>query len=333
MESVRLGIVGVGWWAGVLTDAARASGLADVVACYSRSAEGRTAFAEQRGCRAVDDLDDLLQDPQIEGVMLATPHSTHPDLVEQAAGAGKHIFVEKPLALTVDGVKRAARAADRAGVVLQAGHNRRRQPANRRIKSMIESGELGAVLQLDGIHSGPGGFKPELPQWRRDPKECPFGGMTGMGVHTVDTFHYLAGPAERVTAFSARTQGFLPLDDATTVMIEYERGPLGSINTSYFAPPIVSLGVYGSDASVWNEEDGTRLFTQARSEPARKETEVETLDTIADELAEFARCIREGGQPETGAAEATEVAAVLEAIGRSLESGCAVNVAELRSPA
>jgi predicted dehydrogenase len=272
----------------------------------------------------------MLDDPEVAGVLLATPHSTHVELTMRAADVGKHVFVEKPLALTVTDAERAADAARRAGVVLQVGHNRRRQPANRRIKAMIDGGELGAVLQLEGVHTAAGGHRPDLPGWRSDPTEVPFGGMTALGVHTVDTFHYFMGPAKRVVAFSTRVVGSLAMDDATVVLIAYERGPLASISTSYFAPPVVSLAVYGTDGAVWNEEDGKRLFTQGRTEPVRTEQRIETLDTIVDELAEFASSIRGDGEPDTGIHEATEVAAVLEAIGRSIDSNGAVDLARIR---
>jgi predicted dehydrogenase len=72
------------------------------------------------------------------------------------------------------------------------------------------------------------------------------------------------------------------------------------------------------------------LFVQPRSDAVRTEQAVETIDTIEDELAEFARCIRDGGRPETGVAEALEVAAVIEAVGRSVETGCVVEVSDLR---
>jgi predicted dehydrogenase len=210
------------------------------------------------------------------------------------------------------------------------GHNRRRQPANRRIKAMVEGGELGTVLQLEGVHTAAGGHRPDLPGWRRDPAEAPFGGMTALGVHTVDTFHYFVGAAKRVVAFSTQVVGSTSIDDATVVLIEYELGPLASISTTYFSSPVVSLSVYGSEAAVWNEEDGKRLFTQARTAPARKEERVEMLDTIVDELAEFADSIRGNGQPETGVHQAIEVAAVLEAIGRSVDSNGAVDLASIR---
>ncbi|HEX5936207.1 MAG TPA: Gfo/Idh/MocA family oxidoreductase [Actinomycetota bacterium] len=330
MDTVRLGVIGLGWFGGVLTESARTTGLAEVTACFARSEETRGAFAEQHGARAVRDVDEMFGDPDVEGVLIVTPHSTHADLAVRAAEAGKHVFVEKPLALTVADTKRVAEAADRAGVVVQVGHNRRRQPANRRIKSMIDGGELGTVLHLDGMHTAPGGFKPDLPPWRKDPDECPYGGMTALGVHTVDTFNYFVGPAKRLTAFSTRIDGVTDLDEATTVLIEYAAGPLGSINTTYFASPVVSLSVFGTESAVWNEEDGSRLFTQPRSDPVRSEQAVETLDTITDEMAEFAKNVRDGGRPETGISEAIEVAAVLEAIGRSVEAGSTVDVSDLR---
>ncbi|HEV2951241.1 MAG TPA: Gfo/Idh/MocA family oxidoreductase [Actinomycetota bacterium] len=330
MDTVRLGVVGLGWFGGVLAESARSSGVADVVACYARTEETRVEFAEKHGCRAVGDLDEMLADPDIDGVLVATPHSTHADIAVRTAEAGKHVFVEKPLTLTVADTERVAEAAGRTGVVVQVGHNRRRQPANRRIKAMIDAGELGTVLQLDGVHTAAGGHKPDLPAWRKDPAECPFGGMTALGVHTVDTFHYFMGPAKRVTAFSTKILGATDLDDATTVLVEYATGALGAINTTYFAPQNVSLSVYGTDVAAWNEEDGKRLYTQARTDGARTEHQVATLDTMTDEIAEFARCIREGITPETGLPEAIEVAAVLEGIGRSLETGRSVDVAELR---
>jgi predicted dehydrogenase len=325
-----LGAIGLGWFGDVLARAAHETGVATVVAVYARSPETRTAFATTHGARAVDDVDAMLEADDVDGVLIATPHTTHTELATRAARAGKHVFVEKPLALTVADVRRIADAADRAGVVLQVGHNRRRQSANRRIKRMIDDGELGTVLQLDGVHTAPGGHRPDLAEWRKDPAEAPFGGMTGLGVHTVDTFHHFVGGARRVAAFSSRFAEQLAIDDATIVSIEYESGPLATISTNYFTAPVVALTVFGSQGAAWNEEDGARLFTQHRTEPARIEHRVEALDTIEDELREFAAAIHGEATPETGADAALDVAAVLEAIGRSVRSGASVELSEIR---
>jgi predicted dehydrogenase len=329
-ETVRLGIVGLGWFGGVLTESARATGLADVVSCFARSDGSRRTFADAHGCRPAPSLDALLADPEIEGVLIVTPHSTHAQLVEEVASAGKHVFVEKPLALTVADARRAIDATDRASVTLQVGHNRRRQPANRRIKAMIEAGELGTVMQLEGVHTAPGALSPDIVAWRTDPDESPAGGMTALGIHEVDTFAYLAGRLTRVAAFSTRVAGLTDLDESTTVMIEFESGALGYLGTSYFAPPVVTVAAYGTNANAWNEQDGAKLFVQRTGEAARTEEPVDTVDTTVDELAEFARCIRHGGRPETGGAEGLEMAAVLEAVVESVASGRAVELSDLR---
>jgi predicted dehydrogenase len=328
-EKVRIGLVGVGWFGGVRVAAARKSGAAEFVSCFDLVSERRDAFAAEHGCRAAESLAAMLGDPDVEAVLIATPHSTHLGLVEEAASAGKHVFVEKPLVLSVAAARRAAEVTEKAGVVLQVGHNRRRQPANRRIKAMLDGGELGTLLQLDGIHTHPAAGGSAVAAWRLDPAECPAGGMTALGVHTVDTFHYLAGPAKRLVAFSKQVVGYNKLDEATSLIIEYEKGPVGVISTSYFAQSVVSLGVYGTEGNAWNDEDG-RLFVQRAGEATRSPLDVEALDTPADELAEFARCVRGGMKPETGAPEALEVAAVLEAIIESAASGRAVELADIR---
>ena len=234
----------------------------------------------------------MLDDTELQGVLIATPHSTHADLIEAAAAAGKHVFVEKPLALTVADARRAIDATNAAGVTLQIGHNKRRHPANRRIKELIDGGALGTLLQLEGNQSGPAAHKPDLAAWRADPAEDPAGSMAPMGVHLVDTFNYFAGPAKRVARVQqagARTGG--SIDEATTVMIEYEAGPLGYIGTSYFVPPVVAIAAYGSEGNAWMEEDGARLFVQKLGEPARTEQETEVDRHRVDELAEFADCV------------------------------------------
>src|SRR5947209_6657828 len=100
MDTVRLGLIGLGWWGGVLAGSARKSGRAEVVTCFARSSDARAAFTKAHGGRAVESVDALLKDPEIQGVLIATPHTTHGSFIEQAASAGKHVFVEKPLTLT-----------------------------------------------------------------------------------------------------------------------------------------------------------------------------------------------------------------------------------------
>ncbi len=320
VEPVRAGIVGLGWWGRRLCQGAADSKAVAVVSCYARTPRSREAFAQDLGIRTAASFDELLADPEVEAIMLATPHSTHAEQIERAARHGKHVFVEKPFTLTVAEGVRAHQAALDGGVVMQVGHNRRRQPVNRRIKQMIDAGELGMVHLLQGTVTVP---KDQVPRvgWRSEPSESPVGGMTALAIHLVDTYRYFAGPIERVSVFSKQLWGAGRLDDISVVALEFARGPLGYIGTSIVLPRTHALTVMGTSAIAWSDDDGEHLYVQDKDASERTLVETEPLDTIADELAEFGRVIREGGRPETGAPEALHTVAVLEAVVESDRRG------------
>jgi len=324
---VGLASIGLGWWGNVLAEAAVSGGKARVVACFARTPETREAFAAKHGCRAAASIDEVWDDPEVEGVLLATPHAVRQELIAQAAAAGKHIFVEKPLALTGREARASAAAAEEAGVILQVGHNKRRQTANRKLKEMLDSGELGQLQHIEANISVPMAFKPDLPEWRKNPEQIPAGGMTPLGVHHVDTIQYLGGPIRWVSAASKRLHGSLPVDDVTAMIFELESGPLAYLCTLLATAGVNTVAAYGSEAVAWSEEDGARLFVQRLGEPSRSELPVEPIDTVVDELADFADCIREGRAPETGPDVALSVVDVLEAIVESASSRSPVTVA------
>lgn len=326
-EKVRLASVGLGWWGNVLADAVNRSGAAEIVTCFARTKSTRQAFAEKYGCRAARNLAEVLKDDEVQGLLTATPHSHHAELIAQAASAGKHIFVEKPFTLTVAAGKKAIADAEQAGIVLQVGHHRRRCGANRRIKAMIDRNELGTIHQLEANLSV---FKPQPPTWRSDPAEQPVGAMTGLGVHMIDTLHYWVGPMKRVFCFSKQITGRQPIDEATVVAVEFEGGPLGYIGFSVSVPKICTVAAFGNEASAWSEEEGSRLYVQKNSKFARTELAVEAGDALADEVTEFARSIRGEASPETGGPEGLAVVAVMEALIESHKSGQPVDVADFR---
>jgi predicted dehydrogenase len=329
MKTIRAASVGLGWWGNVLAEAAARSGAVDVVRCYARTPETRTKFADQHGCTPVESLDTLLEDEEVDALLIATPHSTHRGLIEAAADAGKHVFVEKPLTLTVEDGKAAVAAARTGGIVLQVGHHRRRQPAIRRLRELVDAEQLGMIHLVESSYFVPKWQQPPT-TWRASIDESPVGGMTGLGVHTVDTFHYLVGPVARVMAYSKPLLGRSPLDDISVIAFEFESGCLGYLGTSLVLPFRCDVSVIGTEAAAWSEEDGTRLFHQAKDERTRREEGVPAFDELADELAEFGRCVSEGQRPETGGPEALEVVVVLEAIVEAVRSGRSVEVADLR---
>ncbi len=329
MEALRVASIGLGWWGGELATKAAAGG-SDVVRCFARSEESRNTFGEAHGARPAASYEEVLADPDVEAVLIATPHSTHADLVVQAAAAGKHVFCDKPFTLTVAEAKRATQAAADAGVVLQVGHNRRRQPANRRLKQMIDADELGMVHYAEANLSHPKGLNPRS-GWRGEPEESPAGGMTGLGVHMADNLIYLLGRPMRVSAFSRRTISVSKLDDVTVSNLEFENGALAVLATSLVIPDIARTSVWGTKAAAMNEWDGAQFSVQMAGEKAKTEQPIEVLDTVQDELEEFARNVRTGSAPETGGAEAIEVVAVLEGLVESAARGSVVDLDEVRA--
>jgi predicted dehydrogenase len=330
MTPVRVAAVGVGGWGRTLADAAaKGSGLT-YVACTSRSPESRAAFAKARGCRELPSLAAVLADPEVEGVIITTPHSVHGEQIVAAAEAGKHVFVDKPFTLTVADARRATEACRRAGVVLALGHQRRRQAASRALKRLIDEGTLGQVVQIEGNMSADGGFVMVKPGfWRAVPAETPGGAMTNLGIHHVDTYQYLFGPIVRVSAM-ARQVALTGVDikDVTSILFEFASGALGYLGTSWVhATRTEDIAVHGTQGQAWHENTGTRLLLARRGKPERVEVPLTPTEPLVEELAEFARCVREKTRPEVGGEEGTANIAVLEAIVAAIESGRVTPVA------
>lgn len=323
MTPVRLGLIGLGNWGERLAETLAGIETTELVACFARSPDRREAFAAAHGCRPAPSLEALLAGEDLDGVVIATPHSTHEHLVVAAAEAGKHVMVEKPLTLTVESARRCVAVAERAGVTLQVAHYRRRLGATRRLRALIDAGELGTLHHVEGRFYRPWGPDTKR-RWRDDPSEAPAGAMTALGVHLVDNLHYLAGPVSRLAAFSKQIEAPTALDDVTDVLLEFESGCVGTLSTSLRLPFEATTAAYGSEASAWSEADGGRFFVQPRDAEHRTEQPVERGDGIGLNLAAFADSIRSGAAPETGGAEGLAVVIVMDAIQRSAAAGGAV---------
>ncbi|MGH8928232.1 MAG: Gfo/Idh/MocA family protein, partial [Acidimicrobiia bacterium] len=154
-------------------------------------------------------------------------------------------------------------------------------------------------------------------------------GMTGMGVHQIDNMIYLLGSITAVSARSNRLVKRTGLDDASVLALEFASGVVGTLVTSYVAPPTVRLGVIGTGAAAWNELDGKRLMVQPVSEREPKEEAIEPNDTIADQMGEFARAIQGEIKPETGGLEGLRVVAVMEAAIAAAANGGTIAVEDV----
>src|SRR4029077_18229441 len=149
MEPLRVACIGMGWWSDVLADAIQRSKKLNIVACFTRSDDKRKAFAAKYGCTAAPSYDTILKDRSIEAIINTTPNDAHLETTRAAAEAGKHVFLDKPIANTVSGGRQIAQCATKAGIVLALGYQRRRESHFRFIRREIEAGVFGKLVNAE----------------------------------------------------------------------------------------------------------------------------------------------------------------------------------------
>ncbi len=138
-DPVRVASLGMGWWSDVLAEAVQRGGALEIVACYTRSADKRGVFARQFGCKAAESYEEILEDDSIEAILNTTPNHVHLETTRAAAEAGKHVFLDKPIANTIADARAITQACADAGVVLSVGYQRRRESHFRWIQRRIAS--------------------------------------------------------------------------------------------------------------------------------------------------------------------------------------------------
>jgi len=336
-EKVRMAFVGLGWWSNMLADAAKTSKRIAITACMSRSADKRAAFVEKFGGAAKDTFDGVIGDPAIDAIVLTTPNSMHAAQCIAAAAQGKHIFIEKPMALTVADCQRMIAATDKAGVVLATGQNKRRMPMFRKAYELVKAGAVGAISLIEANSSSETGFNTTPAQWRWFRNESPGGPLTTHTVHHADFFNRLIGIPKRVTGFSRKIGGAMEADDVVNACLEFETGALGYLGGSFLSPVRKYVNLFGTDGFIFIDEDAGTLSYKKRGAADFEvvgawEPKQQQRASLQEELDEFAACIQNGTRPETGGREAMQAVAVIEAIVRSSDGARVVAMNELLPP-
>jgi predicted dehydrogenase len=332
-EPVRVACLGMGWWSNVLADAVERSSEIDIVACFTRSDEKRTAFAEQYGCRAASSYQELLADDSVQAVINTTPNAVHLETVRAAAECGKHIFLDKPIANTVMDAKAITTLCAEAGVILSVGYQRRRETHFRWIQDKIKNGNFGKLVQAECNISRDRLGKIDLSSWRYQSTGMPGGVMLQIGVHYTDVLEMLMGPVKNVSAMSA--QLVLPGDnpDIANMLLEHENGAISNLTASYAsASEYYMMNVYGKEASAYYDLfQGLRYLERGNGQV--EPIDCAPSDALVEELEEFAACVRGEAVPEVDGHTATDSLAVIRAGAKSAREGRVVSVAEiLESP-
>ena len=326
---MNVACLGMGWWSDVLADAIRRSGKLTIVACFSRSAEKRQVFAKKYGCHAAASYEEILADNKIEGIVNTTPNSVHRETTVAAAKAGKHVFLDKPIANTIDDARAITEACRKAKVVLALGYQRRRESHFRWVKEKIDAGVFGKLVNAEANISRDRLGKIDLSSWRYTAEGMPGGVMLQIGIHYTDVLEYLIGPVKAVSARFVRL--VLPGDnpDVASLVLEHENGALSTLNASYAsASEYYLMNIYGKQASAYYDlHQGLRWLKRGaqNSEPVA----VRKNDPLVEELEEFARAASGDGEPEMDGERSICSLAVLLAGIKSAREGRRVEVQEV----
>lgn len=329
---IRAGIVGLGWWGKQIVGSLQGrSEKIRFVRGADANPEAVRGFAAEKGFPVTGEYGDLLADPEVEAVLIVTPHDLHEAQIIRAASAGRHVFCEKPLALTMASAERAVAACEAAGVLLGVGHERRFEPAMIEIKRMIDQGELGTLLHVEANFSHDSLQTLPADNWRVSHPFIP-PAMTGMGIHLTDSFLQLLGPVEKLYAQpSWRVTGW-KAGDGIAVTFKFASGATGLLSSLMATPFFMRFQLFGTEAwveardTVRPEAVGEVHFTVRRrgQEPATRV--IPSIDSVAANIEAFADAVAgKRSYPFTRAEKIGNVA-VLEAIARSAETGEAVRV-------
>jgi len=303
---VRAAIIGLGRWGrSLVASVAGNTGDIQFVRAYTRTRASAEVFCRDNNIPLADSYAQILRDPDVDAVVLATPHSQHQAQALAAAAARKHIFVEKPITLDLASARVVVDAAREAGVVLAVGLARRFHPSLAALRARVQDGRLGKVVAMVAQHTTSTAQFVALDNWRAAPEEAPGGALTAVGVHALDHMVEFAGRVDDVRCLTARNYPGRS-DDTTTIMLRFAGGATGLIFCSVATATNFEFTLYGtSGLAEISQPDMSRLRfapmattapTGRVPAPPDEIIEHSGFDTLRAELTAFARAI-DGGTP------------------------------------
>jgi len=322
---INVAMVGLGRWGQTILNSVQdKSTRLRIVHGVSKEPEPARTLAAKHGFRLSTELAEAIADPQVQAVLLATPHSLHVEQVRQVAAAGKPVWCEKPLALTRAEAERAVAAVRAANVPLGIGNNKRCFASMRELKRVVDSGAIGKVLHIEGHFSNEHSTRVSG-GWRDDPNESPGAGMTGAGLHVLDAFVNLAGPISYVDARAISKKPPPDPRDVVAVLVEFTNGATGVMGTVRAAPMFWRCHVFGTEGSA--EARGEDTLIVGKIGGPTEERTFEHVDSLRVLLEAFADAV-EGKAPfPVTPAQMLDVIGAFEAVIASLAKGTPVTLA------
>ncbi len=317
---LNVAIYGMGNWGSRLIESVQGKSSKIKFVCgITRDPGAHRASADKYGIALTSDYAEVLRDPKIDAVLIATPHSMHCEHICAAARAGKHVFAEKPLTLTAATAQQVVDTTKAAGVTLGLGFNRRYAPSFVEMNRRVLAGDIGDLVHIEGHHSGPTGFKLKPNYWRSTRAESPAGGMSPRGIHTLDAMINLGGLVSEVYAHSERRilEAPIDMDDTTSMLLKFRNGITGYFATIFVTGELYRVHVFGTKG--WLELRGDTELIARGLEGNPQAMNLPVVDKERAELEAFADAVAAKQAYMVPPEQAVNGIAVIEAIVASEE--------------
>ncbi len=329
---IRFCIVGCGTisaWHAKAIEKAEGGTLVGVVDVRRESAE---AFAKERGVKAYESLEDMLADKSVDAVCICTPSGFHFDTAKKAIAAGKHVLVEKPLAMTTEECDELVALAKEKKVCAGVISQYRFSPAIQELKKIVSEGRLGKIVTADLIMNY---FRSQeyydSSSWRGTWK-LDGGSLMNQGIHGVDALLYIMGNAKSVYGYARTLAHKMEAEDTANATVEFENGTLGLVQSSTAIYPgsprnIVLAGTKGTvsvkdDIIVECDIEGGYTIPANCLAPEKKNEGFQDPTGISTagheyQLQNFIDAIREGKEPAVPLSEGRRTVAFINAVYQS----------------
>lgn len=342
---VKVGIVGLGRWAKVLTRAISKSEKLKIVSGFSRSVEKREAFQAEMGVPAAPSMEAILSDPSIEGVILTVPNEQHLPMAELVAKAKKHVYTEKPIASSLAEGLQIAELQKKYGITVTVGHSARLMGGIRKIREAIDKGELGRVAFIEANFSNNRALELTPKTWRWYKDRAPGGPLSQLAIHMFDVLHYLGGEVVEANSIASKLSPVgAEVDDQSMTLLKFADDKVGYVGSCWTSPGIFSVRVFGAaglmhyeiDFDTWDTPDqlhkNSTLYIQRGKDgyAKREELKVPESDMFRAELEMFAESCRTGKANELSAHNGNVAVAMVYAALKSIDTnGQRVRIADI----
>ena len=285
---IKAASIGLGWWSDELAKSIyRKSKKIKIISCYSKSKKKRINFSKKYKTNSHNSYKGIVSDPNIDAVILTTPHSLHSKHAIQAIKNGKHVFVEKPMATKYLDAKKMINASKKYKKKLSVGHNRRYSSVFDYINNLNRQKKIGKILHIEANYSASGAMKYKKKYWRANRKESPGGAVAAMGIHMIDLMNYFGGKIKSVQSLVKKFAVKVNMDDTTSALFEFNKSCTGNLTTICACPYTTTFNIFGTNMNIFSDVDGNKINIFHKNGKKEK-LKLKNKDTLFLELQEFA---------------------------------------------